>query len=172
MVRHVFVHLLLSLLAFSQVSAQLMVIVSPKTVIKDDVQVPYKSLNDTFKKVPGGHLVYLNSLKSDRKARSTGWTSLGLLAGGVLLIAVDNPGGRYCDTFCFTAGDIIGFFAATFGFASVGIAALITRAKANKRQRNAVYLYNLSIRDDISHAPKQSLEFGLTSSGLGIVYRF
>jgi len=149
-----------------------MIILSDRAVAIDGVKVPIEDLDETFRQVPGGHLVYLNAVKSDKVARSSGYTTLGLLAGGLILIAVDNTNGRYCDTFCFTTGDVIGFFAIAFGVPIVGTAALLTRGKAKRRLRHAVQLYNQYVLEDVSINTSPSLHVGFTSNGFGFVVTF
>jgi len=120
-------------------AAQEMKVISSKTVEIKGQRIPYQNLHERFEPIPGGSFVYNNSLISDKKARSTGYTTLGLIGGGVLLALVDNREGP-CDNFCFTTGQVIGFLSVTVGGSIVGTAALITRAKAAKRQRQAVDL--------------------------------
>jgi len=154
-------------------TAQEMKIISAKTVSIDGHRIPYQNLHEQFEPIPTGTEAYLNSLKSDKRARDTGYTTLGLIGGGALLLLAGNATqNSSCAGFCLNAGQAIGFLSITVGGSIVGTAALITRAKSVKKIEHAVSLYNQYHVEEVGAQSAPSLHLGLTSHGIGLVYNF
>ena len=90
---------------------------------------------------------------------------------GALLLLADNNSG-YCDTFCFTTGDVIGFFTIGLVAPITGSAGTGIHAGGNKYGRAAFSQFNSSRTPIMDEQENDYLRIGVAENGFGFTLRF
>lgn len=96
--------------------------------------------------------------------------SLSSLGTGIALIVLDKHEG-YCDLICFTDGDYIGMGFLNL-FAITGVASILTFKSGRNKQRQVIDAFNQNQIGFHKETRPNELVFGLTTNGIGWVYRF
>ena len=144
---------------------------SKENIYYNGQQIPFLKAENIFEAVPKAYHEYRRAKRSINSSKVLGYTTIGLIVGGITAIAVDNVGDEYCDTICFTLGDGIGVIA--IGVAEiVGTTALLINGGGIRRQRRAISYYNDHFKDQSYYEPTPELYFGVTQNGIGFYLNF
>lgn len=157
-----FTLILILFYCISTAQAQFMEFESWNSVYVDNQKIRYNDLEPLFLPIPEAHKYYTKSLVSKKKANAFGYTSLGSLAVGLLLL---EARGDNCRRTC--AIQTVSIISVIFVFPISGLVGLIENGHTNRSRKKAVNLYNQhnGIGSLESKLPPQ-LSLGLGSNGL------
>lgn len=161
------------LLFLSTTNAQKMTRISKIGIRHDGTALFYNDSEHLFKTVPSSHEIYIKSKKAFKTAKVFGIAALGSVGVGVILSGIPPDPDMYCDTFCFSTAQVIGFITAGIGFPLFGTIGVIANNIGKSKQRKAIDLYNNHYGNSLSDSRSQVIwSFGFSENGMGIVVRF
>lgn len=106
---------------------------------------------------------YFKSVRSLKTARWQGFSSLGLIGGGLLLAVATKDSN--CSGFCITDGQVFGWISAFFIGPLLGTSALLFEMSGRSKQKRVLSIYNSNY---VELEDQSGVYLKLTNSSVGI----
>lgn len=131
----------------------------------------FDELGFVFKENPILTNQFTTAVSSYKIGKILGYTTLGLLGGGIFATAVDRRD-MYCGgIYCFTTGDVIGIISILFVSPITGTIALISHCNGISKMNTLIDSFNKIQLDAFGRKIEQP-QLGLATSGIGISISF
>ena len=130
----------------------------------------FQEMDEIFNKNAEANSHYLLAKKQLKNSKTWGYTSLGSLAFGGILLASSPPAKNIAEAF--SAGRVLSVLAVAVVFPSTGTVGIIKYANGNKSRRLAVSTFNESYSTQLPKQKAVELSIVGRSNGLGLQLNF